>query len=229
MKSKRYKNLPVNTKDLNSDVINKILNTVKKNCTTKFDESVDINFRINNKQKKNEINLRTVVNLPGGTGKTIKVAVVCEDEKNQEAKSAKADVVGGDDLIEKITNGNLNFEKLICTPSMMIKLSKLGKVLGPKGLMPNPKLGSVSDNIKEAVTNAKSGQVEIRNDKDGNIGVSLGKKSFSDENLIKNYNAILETLEKEKSNVTVKGDLIKNTFITSTMGVSYKLKLSKNI
>ena len=112
---------------------------------------------------------------------------------------------------------------------MMIKLSKLGKILGPKGLMPNPKLGTVTADIKKAVTDAKSGQVEIRNDKDGNIGVTLGKKSFSDENLIKNYNAILETLEKEKSNVTVKGDLIKNAFITSTMGVAYKLKLSKNI
>ena len=112
---------------------------------------------------------------------------------------------------------------------MMIKLSKLGKVLGPKGLMPNPKLGSVSDNIKEAVTNAKSGQVEIRNDKDGNIGVSIGKKSFSDDQLIKNYNAILETLEKEKSNITLKGDLIKNVFTTSTMGVSYKVKLGKSV
>ena len=112
---------------------------------------------------------------------------------------------------------------------MMIKLSKLGKVLGPKGLMPNPKLGSVSENIKEAVTNAKSGQVEIRNDKDGNIGVSIGKKSFSDDKLLKNYNAILETLEKEKSNSTVKGDLIKTAFITSTMGVSYRLKLGKSI
>ena len=111
----------------------------------------------------------------------------------------------------------------------MIKLSKLGKVLGPKGLMPNPKLGSVTENLKQAVTDAKSGQVEIRNDKDGNIGVSIGKKSFSDDKLIKNFNAILETLEKEKSNNTIKGELIKSTFITSTMGVSYKLKIGKNI
>ena len=150
-------------------------------------------------------------------------------ELARHAKDAGADIVGGDDFIEKIKSGNMNFDKLICTPSMMIKLSKLGKILGPKGLMPNPKLGTVTDDIKKAVKDAKSGQVEIRNDKDGNIGVALGKKSFTDENLIKNYNAILETLEKEKSNVTVKGDLIKNTFITSTMGVSYKLKLSKNI
>ena len=112
---------------------------------------------------------------------------------------------------------------------MMIKLSKLGKVLGPKGLMPNPKLGSVTEDLKTAIKDAKSGQAEIRNDKDGNIGVSIGKKSFEDDKLIKNYNAILEALEKEKSNNTLKGDLIKSAFITSSMGVSYKLKLNKVI
>ena len=229
MSSKRYKKLPEKTKDLNAESIEKLIPELKKNCTTKFDESLDLSFQINNKQKKSEVNIRTVVNLPGGTGKKVKVAVVCEDNKAQEAKDAGADIVGGDEFVEKIKGGELNFEKLICTPGMMIKLSKLGKVLGPKGLMPNPKLGSVSDNVKEAVTNAKSGQVEIRNDKDGNIGVSIGKKSFNDDQLLKNYNAILEALEKEKSNNTLKGDLIKNVFATSTMGVSYKVKLEKSI
>ena len=229
MSSKRYKKLPEKTKDLNAESIEKLLPELKKNCTTKFDESLDLSFQINHKQKKNEINIRTVVNLPGGTGKDVKVAVVCEDSKNSEAKSAGADLVGGDDFIEKIKSGELNFEKLICTPGMMIKLSKLGKVLGPKGLMPNPKLGSVTENLKTAISDAKSGQVEIRNDKDGNIGVSIGKKSFSDDKLIKNFNAILDSLEKEKSNNTVKGDLIKSAFITSTMGVSYKVKLGKTI
>ena len=229
MKSKRFKKLPEKTSDLPSEMIEKLLPVVKKNCTTKFDESLDISFQINNKQKKNEINIRTVVNLPGGTGKKVKVAVVCEDVKSSEAKTAGADIVGGDDFIEKIKNGEMNFEKLICTPSMMIKLSKLGKVLGPKGLMPNPKLGSVTEDLKTAISNAKSGQAEIRNDKDGNIGVSIGKKSFNDDKLVKNFNAVLDTLEKEKSNNTVKGDLIKSAFITSTMGVSYKLKLGKNI
>jgi len=229
MSSKRFKNLPQKTLELPSEVIEKIIPTLKKNCTTKFDESIDLSFQINNKQKKNEINIRTVVNLPGGTGKKVKVAVVCEDEKSSDSKSAGADLVGGDDLIEKIKNGELNFEKLICTPSMMIKLSKLGKILGPKGLMPNPKLGSVTDDLKKAISDAKSGQTEIRNDKDGNIGVSIGKKSFNDEKLIKNFNAIIETLEKEKSNNTVKGDLIKSAFITSSMGVSYKLKLGKSL
>ena len=229
MSSKRFKKLPEKTTELPSEVIEKLLPVVKKNCTTKFDESVDLSFQINNKQKKSEINIRTVVNLPGGTGKKIKVAVVCEDTKSDEAKSAGADIVGGDEFIEKIKNGEMNFEKLICTPSMMIKLSKLGKVLGPKGLMPNPKLGTVTENLKTAISDAKSGQAEIRNDKDGNIGVSIGKKSFSDDKLIKNFNAVIDTLEKEKSNNTVKGDLIKTAFVTSTMGVSYKLKLGKNI
>ena len=229
MSSKRFKKLPEKTSELQTESIDKLLPVVKQNCTTKFDESVDLSFQINNKQKKNEINIRTVVNLPGGTGKKVKVAVVCEDSKTSEAKTAGADVVGGDDFIEKIKSGDLNFEKLICTPSMMIKLSKLGKVLGPKGLMPNPKLGSVTENLKTAISDAKSGQAEIRNDKDGNIGVSIGKKSFSDDQLLKNYNAILDALEKEKSNNTLKGDLIRSVFATSTMGVSYKVKLGKSI
>ena len=229
MKSKRFKKLPEKTSDLPSEMIEKLLPVVKKNCTTKFDESLDISFQINNKQKKSEINIRTVVNLPGGTGKKVKVAVVCEDVKSSEAKTAGADIVGGDDFIEKIKNGEMNFEKLICTPSMMIKLSKLGKVLGPKGLMPNPKLGTVTDDIKKAVTDAKSGQVELKNDKDGNIGLSLGKKSFDDEKIIKNFTAVIDALTKEKANNTLKGDLIKNTYLTSTMGVSYKLKLDKSI
>ena len=227
--SKRFKKLPEKTSELPAEGIEKLIPIIKKNCTAKFDESVDLSFQINNKQKKNEINIRTVVNLPGGSGKKVKVAVVCEDAKNADAKSAGADIVGGDDFIEKIKNGEINFEKLICTPSMMIKLSKLGKVLGPKGLMPNPKLGSVTEDLKSAIKDAKSGQAEIRNDKDGNIGVSIGKKSFADDKLIKNFNAIIETLEKEKSNNTVKGELIKSAFITSTMGVSYKLKLGKSI
>jgi large subunit ribosomal protein L1 len=231
MASKRYKKLLKKIKELElkPEPIEKLLPEIKNNCTTKFDESLDLSFQINNKQKKSEVNIRTVVNLPGGTGKSIKVAVVCEDSKAQEAKDAGADIVGSDEFIEKIKNGELNFEKLISTPGMMIKLSKLGKVLGPKGLMPNPKLGSVSENIKEAVTNAKSGQAEIRNDKDGNIGVSIGKKSFHDDQLLKNFHAILDALEKEKSNNTLKGDLIKNTFVTSSMGVSYKVKLGKLI
>ena len=228
MSSKRFKKLPKNTNSLKAEPLNNLLSKVKENCTTKFDESLDLNILINNKQKKNEINLRSMINLPGGTGKKVKVAVVCEENKSKEAKDSGADIVGGDELIEKIKNGEMNFEKLICSSSMMIKLSKLGKVLGPKGLMPNPKLGTVTEKIGEAVKNAKAGQVELKNDKDGNIGLSIGKKSFSDEKLIKNFNAVMNSLEKEKSNLTIKGDLIKSTYITSTMGVSYKVKLEKS-
>jgi len=229
MSSKRFKKLPENTKIEKPDTIDKLIPVVKKNCTTKFDESIDLSILINNKQKKNEINIRTAVNLPSGTGKKIKVAVVAEDDKQKDAKESGADIVGGDDLIEKIKNGELNFEKLICSTSMMLKLSKLGKILGPKGLMPNPKLGTVTDDIKSAVKNAKAGQIELKNDKDGNIGLSFGKKSFSDDNLIKNFNTVLDTLEKEKTNLTIKGDVIRNVFVTSTMGGAYKVKVGKNI
>ena len=229
MRSKRYKKLPEKTRDLQSDTVDNLIPLLKQNCTTKFDESLDLNLQINNKQKKSEINIRTVISLPGGSSKKVKIGVVCEDNKSQEAKDAGAEVVGGDELIEEIKAGNINFEKLICTPGMMIKLSKLGKVLGPKGLMPNPKLGSVTNDVKKAITEAKSGQVEIRNDKDGNIGLSIGNKSFSDDKLILNFNAVLDALEKEKSNNTLKGDLIKQVFLPSTMGVSYKIKLGKSI
>ena len=229
MSSKRYNNLPKETKVISSELIDKLLPIIKKNCTTKFDESIDLNLQINNKQKKGEVNLRTIVNMPSGTGKKIKVAVVCEDTKANEAKESGADIIGGVDFIEKMKDGDLNFEKLICTPGMMVKLSKIGKVLGPKGLMPNPKLGSVTNDLKKAVTDAKSGQVEVKNDKDGNIGLSIGKKSFTDDKLMKNFQAVFEILEREKGNNTVKGDLIKNAYLTSTMGVSYKLKLPKSI
>ena len=202
---------------------------MKSVTTTKFDASVDIAVKLGVDPKQANQMVRGVVTLPHGTGKEVKVLALVTADKEAEAKEAGADFVGLDDFIEKIKGGEINFEKLICTPSMMIKLSKLGKVLGPKGLMPNPKLGSVTEDLKTAITDAKSGQAEIRNDKDGNIGVSIGKKSFSDDKLIKNYNAIIETLEKEKSNNTVKGELIKSTFVTSTMGVSYKLKIGKSI
>ena len=228
MKSKRYKNLLKLEKDNSSKLVKDLLPKIKDNCTTKFDESIDLNLQINNKQKKGEVNIRTVVNMPSGTGKKIKVAVLCDEEKKSSAEKSGADIVGGDDLIEKIKAGELNFEKLICTPKMMISLSKLGKILGPKGLMPNPKLGTVTENIDEAVKNAKAGQVEIKNDKDGNIGLSIGKKSFSNDKILLNFNTIIDTLEKEKGNNSFKGEMIKNIYLTSTMGISYKLKLDKS-
>ena len=226
MSTKRYNKLE---KGSSPDTLENLIPKIKRNCTAKFDESIDLSFQINNKQKKNEISIRTAVNLPSGSGKTVKVAVVCEENKIEMAKEAGADISGGDDVIEDIKNGKTNFDKLVCTPSMMIKLSKLGKILGPKGLMPNPKLGTVNDDVVKAVKNCKSGQVEIRNDKDGNIGVSIGKKSFEDSKLIKNFNAILEALDKEKLNANVKGNLIKSSFLTSSMGTSFQIKLNKSI
>ena len=228
MISRRYKALPQETKKLKQETIENLLKIVKKNCTTKFDESIDVNFQLNIKQKKSVANIRTVLNLPVGKNKKINVAVICEEEKLEEAKKSGADVVGSDDLINNISEGKINFEKLISTPKMMVKLGKLGKILGPKGLMPNPKLGTVTNEIIKAVKDTKSGQVEIKNDKDGNVGLSIGKKSFSDENLIKNFNAVVDAIIKEKP-TEVKVNLVKSAFITSTMGVSYKLKLNKNI
>ena len=229
MRSKGYKKLPEKTFELKPETIDQLLQNIKKNCTTKFNESIDVSLFINVKQKKGDVNLRTVINLPEGTGKKIKVGVVCEESKQKDAKDSGADIVGGDEFIEKIKAGEINFEKLISTPAMMVKLSKLGKILGPKGLMPNPKLGTVSENVKKAVTDAKSGQIELKNDKDGNIGFSIGKKSFSDDKLVKNFNAVIDSLEKEKANTNLKGDLIRSAYITSTMGISYKLKVGKSI
>ena len=227
MISKRYKALTQETKKLKHDTIENLIGAVKKNCTTNFDESIDVNFQLNLRQKKSETNLRTIINLPVGNNKKIKVAVICEEEKLEEAKKSKADVIGSDDLVNNISAGKINFDKLISTPKMMIKLGRLGKILGPKGLMPNPKLGTVTNEIIKTVNDIKSGQVEIKNDKDGNVGLSIGKKSFSNENLVKNFKAVVDTIKKEKP-AGVKGSLIRSAFITSTMGVSYKLKLDKN-
>ena len=227
--SKRYKKLLSISKDKKVESIDTAIKKIKSNCTTKFNESIDVSFNLNLKSKKEELSLRTSVNLPNGNGRKLKIAVLCEDSKIKEAKDSGADISGNETLINDITSGKINFDKLVATPSMMPKMGKLGKILGPKGLMPNPKLGTVTNDIKKAVTDGKSGQVEIRNDKDGNIGVSIGKKSFKDDQLVKNFTAILETLEKEKSNNTLKGDLIKSAFATSTMGVSYKVKLEKAI
>ena len=226
MSSKRFKKLPEKTTELPSEVIEKLLPVVKKNCTTKFDESVDLSFQINNKQKKSEINIRTVVNLPGGTGKKIKVAVVCEDTKSDEAKSAGADIVGGDEFIEKIKAGDLNFDKLICTPSMMPKIGKLGKILGPKGLMPNPKLGTVSDEIIKTVSKIKNTLVEIKNDKDGNVGVSIGRKSFPNSKILDNLKFLFQTLKKDKPTI-FNSENIKNIYLSSTMSPSLKINFKE--
>ena len=221
--SKRYREiLKTSIKD-KKITVKEALELVKKNSSAKFDESIDVSLRINLKQSKGgDFSLRTVVNLPNGSGKKNKVAVLCEPDKIGDAKKAGADIVGSDDLIEKISTGKFDFTKLICTPSMMSKIGKHGKVLGPKGLMPNPKLGTVSNDLTKAVKDIKTGLVEIRNDKDGNLASTIGRKSYSIEKLLENYNFFIESLKKEKPD-TIKGEFIKNIFITSTMGISYKV------
>ena len=221
-RSKRYKEISkLSTKGKKVDV-KELFELVKKSSTVKFDESIDVSLRINLKQSKGgDFNLRTVVKLPDGSGKKTKVAVLCEADKIDKAKSSGAEVFGTDDLLEKIAAGKFNFDKLICTPGMMSKLGKHGKVLGPKGLMPNPKLGTVSTDLIKAVKNIKTGLIEIRNDKDGNLAATIGRKSFSNEKLLENYNHFIESVKKEKPD-TIKGEFIKNIFITSTMGISYK-------
>ena len=222
-KSKRYKEIIKTIAKDKKLSVKDILDAVKKNSTTKFDESIDISLKINLKQSKGgDFSLRTVVNLPNGSGKKNKIAALCEPDKIDQAKKAGADVVGSDDLIEKIAAGKFNFTKLVCTPAMMGKIGKHGKVLGPKGLMPNPKLGTVATDISKAVKDIKTGLVEIRNDKDGNLSSTIGRKSFSTEKLLENYNHFIESVKKEKPE-TIKGEFIKGIFLTSTMGISYKV------
>ena len=222
-RSKRYKEILKNEAKDKKFALKEIIELVKKNSTTKFDESIDVSLKINLKQSKGgDLSLRTVVNLPNGSGKKSKVAVLCEPDKVNDFKKSGADIVGSDDLIEKIASGKFDFTKLVCTPSMMSKIGKHGKVLGPKGLMPNPKLGTVTNDVAKAVKDIKKGLVEIRNDKDGNLASTIGRKSFTSEKLLENFNHFLESVKKEKPD-TIKGEFIKNTYITSTMGISYKV------
>ena len=221
-RSKRYK-LIEKKKIKEKITLDKSLDIIKETCTSKIDESIDLSIRINTKQSKGgDFNLRTVVKLPNANGKKNKIAVLCEQEKIDEAKKLGADVVGSQDLLDKISSGKLNFDKLICTTGMMSKIGKLGKILGPKGLMPNPKLGTVSNDLKKSITDIKSGLVEIKNDKDGNLALSIGRKNFSKEKLQENYKYFIEFLKKEKPE-NIKGEFVKNIFLTSTMGISYKI------
>ena len=222
--SKRYKILTETSDKKKVEIVDDAIKKVKKNCTTKFNESIDVSCFLNLKRKKEEINLRTLVNLPNGNGKKVKVAVLCEENKIKEAKDSGAEIAGFDNLVNDITNGKINFDKLIATPATMSKMGKLGKILGPKGLMPNPKFGTVTNDIKTSVKAIKNGQIEIKNDKDGNIAASIGKKSFTDAKLKENYDAFMKTLLKEKP-TGIKGNFILSAYLTSTMGVSYQLKL----
>ena len=224
--SKRYKKILDSSKSTSIVTIDEAIKKVKNNCTTKFDESIDIALHLNLKKKNEEVNLRTSVQLPNGNGKKIKIAVLCEEGKVKEAKDSGADMAGSENLINDITAGKIKFDKLVSTPAMMPKMGKLGKILGPKGLMPNPKLGTVTNNVSSILKSLKTGLIEVKSDKDGNVAASIGKKSFPDNKIKENFNSFLETLNKEKP-AGIKGNFIISAFLTSTMGISYKLKLVK--
>jgi len=200
------------------------VNLLKEVSSVKFDESVEVAVNLGVDARKSDQQVRGSTVLPKGTGKTVRVAVFAEGENAKIAKAAGADTVGFEDLAKAIQEGDINYGVVIATPDAMPIVGKLGKALGPRGLMPNPKLGTVSADVKKAVKALKEGQIEIKNDKDGNIGASIGKKSFPDNKISENFNALIQTIQKEKPN-GIKGHFILSSFLTSTMGISYKLKL----
>ena len=222
-KSKRYKNLKETYKKKEIKKFEQILNELKNGSGVKFVESIDISMKINLKKiKGSDNNLRTLIDLPHGNGKKIRIGLLCEENKLDEAKKSGADVVGSEDLLKKISNKNINFDKLICTPSMMPKIGKLGKILGPKGLMPNPKMGTVSDDLAKAVDKIKNKSIEVKNDKDGNLSFSIGRKSFQENKLLENLKSAFEFLKKEKSSI-FNSENIKKVYFSTTMSPSFKL------
>lgn len=200
---------------------------LKNNSYVKFNETLDLAIKLSIDTSKTDQNIRGVINLPHGTGKNIKVAVMAKGDKAKEAKDAGADIVGENDLIENIQKGILDFDLLIATPDMMSSVGKLGKILGPKGLMPNPKLGTVTQDISSAVKNAKSGQVQYKNDKSGIIHGGIGKLDFKEEELIENLIAFYDSILKNKSDniKKTKGSFIKKVSITSTMGFGLEINI----
>jgi large subunit ribosomal protein L1 len=223
-KSKRYQALVKDFDKLKALKIEDAVKVIKEKAKAKFVESFDVSFLLAVDKSKPDSVLRTTVDLPNGNGKKVKIAVICPNDKIEEAKSAGADIAGSEDLIETINSGKIDFDVLVSTPDMMSKVGKLGKVLGPKGIMPNPKYGTVSPNIKKAVSDIKKGKVEIRCDKDGNLNLSIGRVNFEDKKIIENFKSVYDTIEKEKP-TGLKGNYIKSIFVTNTMGPSVKLSL----
>ena len=222
-KSKRYQNLKETYKKKESSKFDQVLKELKNGSGVKFVESIDISMKINLKKIKGaDNNLRTLIDLPHGNGKKIRVGLLCDENKLDEAKKSGADEVGSEDLLKKISDKNINFDKLICTPSMMSKIGKLGKILGPKGLMPNPKMGTVSDDLKKSVDKIKNKSIEVKNDKDGNLSFSIGRKSFQENKLSENVKSAFEFLKKEKSSI-FNSENIKKVYFSTTMSPSFKL------
>ena len=222
-RSKRYKSLKEQVKIKKVNSFEAAIGEIKRMGNTKFSESIDISLKVNLKKVKGADNsLKTVVELPNGNGKKVKVAVLCDDSKLSDAKKSGAEIFGSEDLIEKISSGKIQFDKLVCTPNMMPKLGKLGKILGPKGLMPNPKLGTVTDDIVSSVEKIKNKFTEIKNDKDGNIGISIGRKSFADKKILENFKTVFENLKKDKPNL-FNSEIVKNIYVSATMSPSFKI------
>ena len=198
------------------------IKVLKDNAYVKFDETLDIAINLGINAEKTEQNIRGVLNLPKGSGKKVTVAVMTKGDKAKEATESGADIVGEEDLVQEISSGKINFDILIATPDMMPTIGKIGKILGPKGLMPNPKLGTVTQDVGKAVKNAKSGQVQYKNDKSGIIHAGIGKLNFKDEDLIENIKAFYDSISKNKPE-GVKGSFIKKVTIASTMGFGLEI------
>ena len=222
--SRRHKENLKRTKNLVSSNLEEAILLLKETGTTKFVESVELHANLNIDPKYADQQLRTTVTLPNGVGKQTRIAVLTNQENFEEAKSAGADTVGNDDLIDQITQGNLNFDLLIATPNMMPKLAKLGRVLGPKGLMPSPKSGTVSSTLESTITEFKKGKFEYKADRTGIVHVSFGKTDFTTNQLLENLKALQKSIEQNRPS-GVKGKYFNSLFICTSMGPSIKLDL----
>ena len=223
--SRRHKENLKRTKNVVSSSLEEAIVLLKETATTKFVESVELHANLNIDPKYADQQLRTTVTLPNGVGKQTRIAVLTNEENFEEARSASADIIGNDDLIEQITQGNLNFDLLIATPNMMPKLAKLGRVLGPKGLMPSPKSGTVSSTLEATITEFKKGKFEYKADRTGIVHVSFGKTDFTNNQLLENLKALYKSIEQNRPS-GVKGKYFKSLFICTSMGPSIKLDLA---
>ena len=222
--SKRAKQAQSAVDQNKSFPLEEAISNISKFPKVKFDETVELHFHLNIDSKTSDQSVRGTVALPHGTGKTIRIAVFCKGDATQKAKNAGADYVGAEDLIDKVSKGFLDFDCVVASPDMMRELSKLGKVLGPRGLMPSPKAGTVTMDVERAIKELKAGKIEFKSDKQSGIHVGIGKRSFSKEQLLENATNVIEAIHQTKP-ATVKGNLIKSIFVSTTMGPGQKVAI----